>query len=229
MIITRYKLILLLYFYTYMAADRKERGKTQQLYLVERKNDLDYLVMGSTGNIYSVSIQKQPQCTCPDYKQRKKRCKHIYFVLLRIMKVKNEDQLEYSDADLIQMIKNIPEITKNLIVNKKVAEEYKKIDSKTGLVEKNMDADDLCPICLDDLNNGQPIDYCKFSCGKCIHEACLKMWIQGSKSNKCLFCTQPWTKSHEQTEYVNLGKMAKQTMIIEGFDIGDFDLDDMIN
>lgn len=210
-----------------MSALRKERGKTQQLYLVERQNDLTYLVMGSTGNIYKVEIQKSPKCTCPDYKQRHKRCKHIYFVLLRIMKVANEDQQEYSDADLIQMIKNIPEITKNLIVNKKVAEEYKKLDSKTGLVEKKTD-DELCPICLDDLDNGQTVDYCKYSCGRCIHTECFSMWSKNSPHAKCLFCTQLWTPPTVATDYVNLGKLAKSTMIVEGFDIADFDLEDVI-
>lgn len=206
---------------------RKERGKTQQLYLIERKNDLTYIIMGSTGNVYEVEIQKVPTCSCPDYKQRKRRCKHIYFVLLRIMKVKNEDQKEYSDSDLIQMIKNIPEITKNLILNKKVAEEYKKLDSKTGLVEKKTD-DDMCPICLDDLDNGQTVDYCKYSCGKPVHEECFSMWSKKSPTSKCLFCTQPWIKQDVNT-YVNVGKLAMSSIIIDNFDIGDFDVNDVIN
>ena len=75
---------------------RIERCFTDNLYLVESipQNSKEekkriYLIMGSTGNVYSVVITNKPTCTCPDFRQRKKRCKHIYFVLIRIMKVEN--------------------------------------------------------------------------------------------------------------------------------------------
>ena len=36
---------------------------------------------GSTGNVYEVTIGRQPSCTCPD-NQKGNQCKHIVYVRL---------------------------------------------------------------------------------------------------------------------------------------------------
>ena len=77
---------------------RKQRGITQKLFLIEtlKKKDeksREYVIMGSTGNVYNVNITNDPTCTCPDYTNHANRCKHIFFVLVRIMKVIDPDKL----------------------------------------------------------------------------------------------------------------------------------------
>src|SRR5690348_6998146 len=102
-----------------MSYERKYRGKTQNLYLIEiGDHDMNtysksYIIMGSTGNIYTVTIKDIPSCTCPDYISRGCRCKHIYFVLKRIIGV-NEDELTYSTEDLQQMFDKSLIITPNV-------------------------------------------------------------------------------------------------------------------
>lgn len=69
-----------------MAYVRKQRGSTQPLYLIETLDSTEmyeksYSVMGSTGNVYTVTIKHTPECTCPDYTTRGNRCKHIFFIL----------------------------------------------------------------------------------------------------------------------------------------------------
>ena len=208
---------------------RKERGKTQQLYLVERVNDQTYVIMGSTGNIYTVTINNTPQCNCLDYKNRLRRCKHIYFVLLRIMKVApgREDKKEYTDDEIAVMIQNIPNITRNLIANKKVAEEYAKLSNTTGSTIKMKDIDGDCPICLDPLDNGELIDFCKTTCGNPIHKECFEMWSKRSGKKTCLFCMKDWTQQISESSYINLAKLHKKDLILDNFDFGDFDLDDI--
>ena len=149
---------------------RKNRGKTQNLFLIEIKvNNEEYkkefIIMGSTGNIYNVIIKEKPTCTCPDYKTRNKRCKHIYFVLIRVMKIKN------------------------------------KLDNKNEIIKK--DINDLCPICLDDLENGEELDYCKFSCGKSIHKNCYFMWCK-TKQDTCVYCRAKWSKNEINGVYINV-------------------------
>lgn len=57
--------------------DRKQRALTQRLFLIEAKNiekhSITYLVSGSTGNIYDVTIKQTPTCSCPDHKTRQNR------------------------------------------------------------------------------------------------------------------------------------------------------------
>lgn len=185
---------------------RKQRGIMQNIFLIEsiidetNKYEKCYVVMGSSGNVYQVTICNEPFCTCPDYVTRHKRCKHIFFVLVKIMKTDKEDQDEYTDTELLEMFVRIPQITNNLIVNDKVKQKYNtlKPNSDSKITKKN--TDDLCPICLDDLENGDELDYCKFSCGKNIHKICFGMWSK-SKGNKCVFCSSHWTKNDK---YINL-------------------------
>lgn len=193
--------------------DRKERGKSQNLYLIERlaeTNDLQrsYIIMGSSGNVYTVMIKQAPTCTCPDFKSRGKRCKHIYFVLVRIMKVTNEDKVNYTDDDLTKMFMNIPAITNNLLADNHIKNKYNKINNKEedNIVQKKS-TDDLCPICLDDLENGTALDYCKFSCGKSVHIECFNMWTLVN-GQTCVFCRGNWNdiSKTDVNGYINLLK-----------------------
>lgn len=191
--------------------NRKARGKTQNIFLIEtiindNLNERKYAIMGSTGKLYYVTIDESPICTCPDFATRHIRCKHIYFVLIRVMKVskENEDQKKYTKQDLETMFNNIPNIMNNLIADVKIRDNYNKIKNNNfkPVQTDKKDSDDLCPICLDDLTNGDELDYCKYSCGKQIHKLCFSMWIKKNAHN-CVFCRKSWFAPIEQ-EYIDL-------------------------
>ena len=87
---------------------RKEKGRTEMIYLRRVKNisklNREYEVLGSSGKTYTIWIHEKPRCTCPDFQGRSARCKHIYYVLDKILNVdgmlidKEEfsmDELEY--------------------------------------------------------------------------------------------------------------------------------------
>jgi predicted SprT family Zn-dependent metalloprotease len=165
---------------------RINRGLTQQIYLLEKISNLEYKVMGTSGKPYIITIAKHPKCTCPDHFIRHKRCKHIYFVLIRIMNVADPEKKEYSEENIAEMINNIPAMvdifSNDRIYIKKHSDE---IDVADKIVEPKID--DNCPICLDDVKT-QPFQYC-CKCGKCVHIECMNMWIKhGKKENKCIYC-----------------------------------------
>ncbi|CCM05137.1 uncharacterized protein FIBRA_07345 [Fibroporia radiculosa] len=67
--------------------ERLDRVISQRFYMVDRKresNELreEFSVLGSTGNVYSVIIDKRPSCNCPDA-TKGNHCKHILFVFLK--------------------------------------------------------------------------------------------------------------------------------------------------
>jgi len=184
---------------------RKNRGIKQNLFLIETK-DIDqkskqYTVMGSTGNVYNVTIKNSPKCSCPDNKYRYRRCKHIYFILIKVMKVKKEeeDKRRFNDNDLEEMFKRIPEITNSLMVDGDIYNKYQNMNQQK-ITKKSLD--DICPICLDDLENGEELDYCKYSCGKSVHSQCFGMWIKARNKKTCVFCRQIWEKNIN--DYINL-------------------------
>ena len=82
------------------------------------------------------------------------------------MNIENYEEDEYTDEELSQMFLNIPQVAKDLMYQGEKPTEQKEVDQK---FEKG----DICPICLDPLENGKELDYCKYSCGKTIHKKCL--------------------------------------------------------
>lgn len=193
-----------------MSVLRKERGRTQNIFLIEtiineNNKERNYMIMGSTGNVYKVTIKEIPECTCPDFQTRNRRCKHIYFVLIRIMKTTNEDKDIYTNLELELMFTNIPTITNNLIIGDNSKKKYEQLKNELGNntteIEKK-GLDDVCPVCLDDLTDGNELDFCKYSCGRSIHKLCFSMWCKKNTA-KCVYCNSDWNKKND-IKYINL-------------------------
>lgn len=86
----------------------------------------------------------------------------------------------------------------NLYVSSGMKNIYNNTKLKMNESSKKCKVDDMCPICLDDLDNGEELEYCKYSCGKAIHKMCFQMWFH-KNSIKCLFCGANFNKT-----YINL-------------------------
>jgi hypothetical protein len=189
---------------------RIKKANQQPLYIVkivsiEKDNTRNFAVMGSTGNVYDVTINTKPKCSCPDYTIRKKRCKHIYFILIKAMKI-DDPEKRLKKADLKKLFKNIPKTLEYLLVDEEYRDVYDTISNEENVsteakVEMRVE-DDICPICLEDLSTGE-LDYCKNSCGKAIHIGCFKMWVKNNTAN-CVFCRSEWAKEEIKGTYVNL-------------------------
>ncbi|KAK7021384.1 hypothetical protein VNI00_017375 [Paramarasmius palmivorus] len=72
-------------------SQRLERAMEQRFFLIDRnREDGDlcevFTVSGSTGNVYTVTIDKNPRCNCPDC-LKGNHCKHILFVFLKVLQV----------------------------------------------------------------------------------------------------------------------------------------------
>ena len=186
-----------------MSSARIERCYTDNIYLIESLPPEDtypyqriYVIMGHSGKIYNVTISNVPNCTCPDFVHKGHRCKHIYFVLMRIMNIINYKEKYFSDEQLLEMFLNVPPVAKNLMYEgEKISEEEKEVNQK-------FDKGDICPICLDPLENGKDLDFCRYSCGKTIHKKCFSMW-EKTKGSICVFCRAQWysklpIKSHKK-------------------------------
>lgn len=160
---------------------RMQRGKTQKIYLVNRNVDdstATFNVMGTTGNIYEVKLSGSPTCSCPDFCQRRNRCKHIFFMLAKIFAIKNPYQATFSKAEIENYIKSYKD---NIL---KFSIKYDVKLNCTDVGPKCIEDD--CCICLDPILNGDPYVYCKKTCGRCVHTDCYNMVIK--KTSKCPYC-----------------------------------------
>ncbi|EOD27186.1 hypothetical protein EMIHUDRAFT_450192 [Emiliania huxleyi CCMP1516] len=72
-----------------------ERALSERLYLVERRDASssspsglvrlrhDFVVLGSTGNVYTASVSQLPSCSCVDFRERSTICKHLLFIYVK--------------------------------------------------------------------------------------------------------------------------------------------------
>lgn len=183
---------------------RKERAFKQQIFLLQmnpitKQHERVFKVVGTTRNIYTVKINERPNCSCPDY-DNGNICKHIYFILLRVMKINGNVKSKYNEKQLTNMFNNIPKfITENVVYNEKTKLEFEELINSTNNPIKNIKIieqklDDICPICLENIDNKNDADFCKYSCGKSVHNLCYGIWSKNNHNNilQCLFCRHPW-------------------------------------
>jgi hypothetical protein len=224
---------------------RIDRAVTQRLYLVQKGDvtaDLtcSFAVLGSTGNVYNVEIAHTASCTCPDHRKRSALCKHILFVLLKVMQLPSNSPLVYQAAWLTTELEEMfallaaRRVGGAVVANETVRKLYAKIESGKPLEEENnsknrktLDEDSDCPICFESLKDGsEPLTFCRAMCGANFHASCIQRW--GSTANyhggvkqttTCPNCRQPWQESPskkgvpKREGYTNLGRLQGQSPV----------------
>lgn len=109
-------------------------------------------VCGSTGNSYIVSIKRQSksQCSCMDFQNRGKICKHIIAILMK---------------HYMLNIHQIIEFGKNPDLG---------LDDVPSRSSSGGDTNEDCPICFQKL---QHIEWLCEQCGKTFHYSCISDWF----------------------------------------------------
>jgi hypothetical protein len=90
----------------------RERALTQRMFVLDRQRDASdpeapsetISLAGTTGNIYTITIDKVPSCDCP-HARKGNQCKHIVYVLSRVLRAPAE--LEYQLAFVSSELKDI--------------------------------------------------------------------------------------------------------------------------
>jgi hypothetical protein len=61
---------------------------------------VEIAVLGSTSNVYTVTLDFRPTCTCPNFYNKEDICKHIFFVLRDIVGLPKSSPILYQKAYL---------------------------------------------------------------------------------------------------------------------------------
>ncbi|KAF2142595.1 uncharacterized protein K452DRAFT_270370 [Aplosporella prunicola CBS 121167] len=190
----------------------KDRALTQRMFVIDRTRggtddcpEESIEIAGTTGNIYTVNIDQAPNCTCPHAKKGN-QCKHIVYVLIRVLKAPEnlQYQLSFLRSELRDIFSKAPPIPS---------------DSGDGNNDGNRKPiEDDCPICCMEFEpSKEKIVYCKAACGNNVHEHCFEQWAatkKGSGPVTCPFCRTPWAGDE-----ASLKKIAKTggTVNAEGY------------
>lgn len=171
------------------------RATTQRFYVLSRTRcgtqecpEETVELTGSTGNIYTVCIARQPTCDCPHAKAGN-QCKHVIYVMARVLRAKMNYtyQLALLSTELQDIFASAPPIVDE--------------SGAGGDKDKNRkDVDGDCPICFEEMGDGkEEIVWCKAACGQNIHKQCFEMWSATKKKSDgaqakvtCPYCRSVW-------------------------------------
>jgi len=195
--------------------DKNVNGTIDENKLLCRK----FAILGSTGNVYDVLIHRFPSCNCPDY-GRSHLCKHILFVLLKVLHVPIESSLLYQRALLQSELKEIfSSLQTNdlgrVLAKQEVIRAYR-IKSGDIVDDQVVVTDDKsvvmrepegeCAICFEPMivstsssDSGaikgkvESLDSCR-TCHNFLHSDCLKQWLK--QSYTCVYCRSKWYDDH---------------------------------
>ncbi|KIK52731.1 hypothetical protein GYMLUDRAFT_233301 [Collybiopsis luxurians FD-317 M1] len=202
-------------------------SQAQRIYLIERTREgealrEEFAVQGSTGNVYTVTIDNVPHCDCPDH-QKGHHCKHLLFILLKVLQVPQISHYWYQKALLTSELSEIftnapppPQLRGSFIANERVVGAWRKA---TGRESTSTDAtssaapsddprrvpasEDDCPICYDKMNgNGldlkgldELLEWCD-ECHNAVHKECWTQWRTTKQKQgqalTCVYCRSNW-------------------------------------
>lgn len=194
----------------------RDRALTQRMFALDRTRDDSnpehptetISLAGTTGNVYTITIEKVPSCNCP-HANKGNQCKHIAYVLSRVLRVKNpelEYQFAFTSSELKEVFEQAPPLPS------KTADDSEK-DGNRKPIEGE------CPICVVGFepDSSEKIVYCKGStgsngCGNNIHAECFNMWKATKPAGgvTCPFCRTPWLEGPELGGVAAVGGDAKQ-------------------
>lgn len=162
--------------------ERRVRGQTQRIFLIDaqcKEKKLCFTVLGTTGNSYNVAMREPDRfglckwtCSCPDFVQRRKRCKHIFFIDDRLLK-----NCDFAKA--VELIK-AREFAPQLLA--------KQVQALQEAVARRPYVGEECAICTEEMNDQESTHWCSRVCGNSLHESCWKMWCQARGQAICPYC-----------------------------------------
>ncbi|CAM6108013.1 unnamed protein product [Calypogeia fissa] len=194
----------------------------QRLYVIDRKlvgdpqapTACDYQVLGAAGNVDTVRLATIPSCTCLDTQHP---CKHILFIMLRVLKLSSEDHRIWQDAlyasevsDLIR--KPILDSDGLQFGGQKGRNRFQDIsnhvtesmgaggDGNGRLKNLQREVGGDCPVCFEEMGNAdgsakEEVSFCKV-CGNNVHKDCFQRWSlskqEAGERLTCIFCRSPW-------------------------------------
>lgn len=221
--------------------DRIYRGSSQPLYLIQRDLTVSrgtFTVLGSTGNVYEVIIDSIPSCTCPDFQRKQDLCKHLLFVLLKVVGLDQSNPLVFQKGLLQSEVREILELAQHRqvggipLANAFVRQRFNEVrgnddgdvkESDTSNTRRQLDTDSECPICFELMSQSTPLTYCRSGCGINFHRDCVRRWCAASKrpgsTPRCPHCRSVWETSSENGDgkttssegYINLGALQGQS------------------
>ncbi|GAA5983700.1 hypothetical protein JCM11641_000938 [Rhodosporidiobolus odoratus] len=174
--------------------ERANRVRAQRFFCVDRTRTSEitevFKVLGSTGNQYTVQIGKIPQCDCPDGRKNG-TCKHILFVMLKILQVPQTSNLWYQAGLLASELTAIfahARPAPRSVVDERVSKAYRIAIGQEKPEAGSSANEDFTP------GSEAGLTFCLSAegCGNPLHNECFQNWARTSHPTTCPLCRTKW-------------------------------------
>lgn len=174
---------------------RLSRALSQQMFLLEHNaEDFTYLVQGASFSDYLIDMNPSANprvwtCTCPDNQTRKSTCKHMLFVLMRVLRLPPE----YLSTKFGIPVRQVNELIDRYSIQRArlpTTAERRVVNTTKKVKRRELDTD--CPICYEEMDNTQSLVWCQYGCGNSVHKSCFARWAKRSKPATCVYCRTKW-------------------------------------
>jgi E3 ubiquitin-protein ligase ZSWIM2 len=184
-------------------------------FILNENGPLCFTIGGSdqSDEKHRVSIGDRHTCTCAAGRAGREPCEHMLFVLLKVFRVPPANPLLHSlgirEAQLDEVMKGRAR-RRRLARPVGSAPEGASIAPPTGgadgaaqlppqTVSRRMPTDDdTCPICMEGLDAGGSLVWCREGCGNNVHRHCMLVWARHRGGNHssaeltCPMCRAAW-------------------------------------
>lgn len=181
---------------------RSKRAMAQKMFLLnafKRKDEWRFIVKGTTDDYELYIDDKLISCTCPDFSQRGKICKHLYFIIGKIAQNvellnKLETEIEKGSRESKLTREEYDTLSNNLVqrLTQRLSEYGK--EPETGPQIPNNVLEDDCSICYDPLSQGKLLQCCDgkegYTCKNYFHTDCINDWLK--RTSSCPMCRRTW-------------------------------------
>ncbi|XP_071799794.1 mitogen-activated protein kinase kinase kinase 1-like [Asterias amurensis] len=199
---------------------RVERSLHARLYFLQQSGPNSFVIGGDSPNHkYKVVIGPQ-NCNCG----KGPFCLHVLFVMLRVFQVKEGDPMLWSrtlmNYEVETLFRNYQARQKTRLKrsSSKATNQQQRKSSNEGSVEmtsstctgssdSTMNSDqcnkeeDLCPICLLEMIDGESLVVCQDGCRNRLHHHCVAIWAseceRQNEALNCPLCRTKWDSPHE--------------------------------
>ncbi|TGO15260.1 hypothetical protein BTUL_0042g00300 [Botrytis tulipae] len=176
-------------------------ARTQRLHCLnkwaspEHKDDVEFsrqlAVLGTSGNVYMVIIEKKPECNCYEGIEDI-LCVHIVFFLNLPAPLRH--QTTFLEAELRCMMGN--EINW-----------MGPVSTDKFCTRKSVEEQETCSICLENLIDYDSTAWCRGQCGKNFHKECIWIWAEtnfqdGQPDITCGNCRAPWVWAGRELSFL---------------------------
>jgi hypothetical protein len=178
---------------------RKQRGLSERIYLLNANfnhNSWELTIKGSSKSIYKIKISSnEVKCKCMDFAIRKKVCKHLHFILGRVIKDKKISNNITTVNDISTKYHEISESLKNILSN----------HISNSIEQLQYDTNENCCICFEPFGN-EEVEQCEMSCKNVFHKECIKLWL--SNNSNCPLCRSDWLKLNNENPLCEFDKLS---------------------